>query len=204
MSSSLINAQAAKIGRDQYFLQFDKATEATGVMFPGKVLVMSEEFKNGQNYKRKTETYEYVTNDRSRHIIETTTKGKTTTDNYIQVGPNYFCKQGRFPWKKSSSKCEPVRMSMGPEPKTEEFTVDNTILNGKKSRVFRMYQTWTWPKTANGVEYYFEQVFAVDSSGVLLKIVIREGETRLEKANSTQTETYEYGITIPTIEAPIK
>ncbi len=67
-----------------------------------------------------------------------------------------------------------------------------------------MYQTHQWPKSVKGIEYFTEQIFTVNPEGLFERIEIKEGIVGSQSLTSTQTEVYEYDVSIQEIRPPIK
>jgi hypothetical protein len=181
----------------------EAADAKTKSIFPRREVTVETTFRNSKPISTQTTTYEYAANDKVRHIVETTSGNKTAVNEYIQIGNTYFCKEGSA-WKKSKSNCEHQNMTMMADGDMEEFTVENKTVNGAPSHAFRWYKTWKFPKTSDGKEYFFEQIFSIDSSGVELSYQINEGETKSPESDRTETViTYVYGISPPVIKAPV-
>lgn len=205
--ATFASAQPAKITRNQYFAQLDKVNEKTEAVFPRRVERKREEFADGNQNNWKTETIEYAAADRIRHSVRTMILRFRThrvrrlrTDEYIQIGKNYFCKEGSSDWKKSRTPCESVRLGNGPQAETEEYTVDSVASNGQAGKIFRMYETWTF----DGIKWDLEQIFTVDSQGKLEKFEVIRNKVEPKEVVSKSVETYEYNIPAPMIKAPIK
>ena len=93
---------------------------------------------------------------------------------------------------------------MAPHPDQEEFTVERVNVDGKEVRVFGWYTTRSSAQSNDGTQYYSKQIFTVGSDGELVRSYREEGKVKTKEVDSTNTWTYEYGITIPKIEPPIK
>ena len=199
-SLSLLNAQAVKISRDQYFSNLEKASDLSDSIFPRRSSRVQEEFKDGRSAQKITSIYEYAAADKTRRVVETT-EGERSE--YIQIGRSYFCKHGKSTWTKSKTPCEPVNMTMSLDPDSEEFTVEKVGGTEGENKVFHWYKTWVFPKTV-GIEYFNEQIFTVRPDGVLVRIDIRHGKTRNKQFDGIQTEVYEYKMSDIKIEPPIK
>ncbi len=97
-----------------------------------------------------------------------------------------------------------MMMSSGPDPQKQEYSVDQRLIGEARKRVFRMYQTHQWPKSVKGIEYFTEQIFTVNPEGLFERIEIKEGIVGSQSLTSTQTEVYEYDVSIQEIRPPIK
>ena len=206
MSNLSTYSHSKEISRAQYFFAFGSASDATEAAFPRRNTVTREEFKDGKSVVKITKTFEYLAADRFRGTTERSVNGKSEVGQYLQVGKSYYCKEGNRAWKKSPQPCIPITMMSGQAPDKREYTMENLVSNGEQLRVFRMYEAHSWPKDGSSepIEYYFEQIFTVDSAGLLTHIDIKEGRVTGSQIDSKQTETYEYNVRISRIDPPLR
>jgi hypothetical protein len=197
-------AQATAISRDKYFAEMEAADVKSDSIFPRRIISVETKSSNGATIPVRKQTWEYVDKDSIRRTIETSNGGRTDKREYIQLGQLYFCKEGPT-WKKSKSDCQPHEVSMMPDGDTEEFTAEDVTLNGESAKSYRWYKEWRYPKTAGGLNYFYEQVFFVNSKGELIESQIRQGQSKRPQSDETFTKiTNEYPTFIPHITAPVK
>lgn len=197
------SAQRKEISRTEYFNALWKALEASENYFPRRVNVFRDEFEKSVLKERVTRVQEYPRSDAYHHTVETMRRGRKTASSFIRIGDDYYCKIGRLAWNRSGSDCEPVTLSAGPTPDREQYWVQELTGNSAGERYFGMRQVHTWPKTSKGIEYFTEQVFVVNSNGLLKSIDIKEGKAS-GQLTSHHVERFEYDVSISEIKRPIK
>jgi hypothetical protein len=193
-------AQQKAISRSEYFAAFTKAADAAESTFPKRVTITISKSRPDAVAERTRQVQEYPVDGQYRYYIEKyeREKGRTIND-FRKIGGMYYCKRGKLPWKKSSSSCEPDSLSMSPPPDKEEYSSAAEVTGMS----FRMYRSHRYPKSAEGVDFFSEQVITINARGLLEKVEIKSGKVG-SQPTTHQLETYEYDVVLPKVTAPIK
>lgn len=195
--------QARNITREKYFDAINAASDKSDIAYPRRYTSSQQLFNNGTVNSWET-TEEYLSASKFRKTIRSTEDGATVLNQYIRLGNIFYCKSGSKAWKKSRTDCVPINMTSSPPPDSETFSVEEVTDSGQKSLVYRMYTTHVWPKGADSVEFFSEQIVIVSDKGLQLSWKRTEGKTKGKEITERATGTYEFGVTGLNIVAPIK
>ena len=166
-----------------------------------------ENYKDGKLISSEEWRYEYLLPDRIRYVHTESSNGKTTRTEEIDIGKQKYCKFNEGEWKVSTTYCIGGSGSGGPSPMVDQYTIDNTKLNGQQLKRYRHFFTFKrpWLKGDDSDLVFFEEMTDwINNDGLIVREEMRIGRNDPMIDESKTVETYEYNPKDLKIEAPIK
>lgn len=205
--STLSSGQARTISKEEYDRVFKFAVSETNAAFPFLFTVVTTTFEGEK--ATSTETMVNERHDAGVERIKTplATNDSTKTVHQLRIGfRNVYCSEDGKIWtgpgKYECPHPSGVRRIYGPrQPESSEYTVKESVLDGKSVKIYREYLVFASFKDPEKKDFR-EKTATVDSRGFFLSIFGSEGTLGPRSVTLTRKQTWKMNVKFDPISAP--
>ncbi len=199
-ASEISLAQTTAITEEGYWAGIRSGYAATRDLFPRRETKTFESLLGGTvNYSR-TEISEFRSKDTYRTTKTVIRDGSTIVTEAIQIGTVRYCRENTAAWKSSGCYQQP------PPPLGDADETKYSVQVNKDSRTYIRTATLLKKEAdkAEPTKFLTEDRFVLNSDMSVRERSIVKTVNETKSIVSRETSTFEYGITLKPIEAPIK
>ena len=196
-----------KLSRKQYWDALTTANETASKIFPRKQVYEETTFKDGKTEFVESGFFEYLAAEKLRQVNRDTFNGKPRSIEMIHVGDKFYCRENNGKWKSESQNCGPVTLRALPIPVSQNYSVEDALLDGKKVQLFYSYVTyrgWQPEQARNPPLRFIEDRFWLGADGAMIRRESREGLVDSVGLTYSRVDQIEYSVKIRSIKAPTK
>ncbi len=199
-------SQGRQITEAKFYDGLHSGLDATKRVYPRRETDVKETLEKGKFEETGRIVSEYYSAN-NMHVVTTDTDlGKSSTSEMIQIGNDYYCREGSGIWKKHKQFCGAISKTAFPKAETARFTFEQSKQGGSDILFFWQYSI-SKPLENTGnypIVYFFEDKVWLNSDRTMRRRELNDGDEISKKATSKTTFTFDYAITLRKIEAPIK
>ena len=195
------------LSRKQYWDALTTANETASRIFPRQQVYEETTYKDGKTELVTRGVFEYLAADKLRQVNRDTFNGKPRSIEMIHVGDKFYCRENNGKWKSGSQNCGPMTLRALPIAVSQNYSVEDALLNGKKVQLFYSYVThrgWQPEQTRNPPLRFIEDRFWLGADGAMIKRESREGLVDSVGLTYSRIDEIEYGVKVRSIKAPTK